>query len=135
MVVNKKIFDLVGGFNTMLPGVAGTLRIGGEGKDLFYKIIALGHSIYYDPNIIVEHVVEVKKLTKEYLYRVASGIGRGERSRTKSISQSTFYIKILEYLFKFAAAILLGVKYALQGKPSKTGPIIQFRIDALLGLI
>jgi len=135
MVVNKKIFDLVGGFNTMLPGVVGTLRIGGEGKDLFYKIMALGNSIYYDPSIIVEHVVEVKKLTKEYLYRVASGIGRGERSRTKAISQRAYINKIIEYLFKFAAAIVLGVKYALQGNPAKTGPIIQFRIDALLGLI
>ena len=135
MVVNKKIFDLIGGFNTMLPGVVGTLRIGGEGKDLFYKIMALGNSIYYDPSIIVEHVVEVKKLTKEYLYRVASGIGRGERSRTKAISQWAYISKIIEYLFKFAAAIVLGIKYALQGNPAKTGPIIQFRIDALLGLI
>jgi hypothetical protein len=135
MVVNKKVFDLIGGFNTMLPGVVGTLRIGGEGKDLFYKIMALGNSIYYDPSIIVEHVVEVKKLTKEYLYRVASGIGRGERSRTKAISQSAYISKIIEYLFKFAAAILLGIKYALQGNPAKTVPIIQFRIDALLGLI
>ena len=135
MVVNKKIFDLIGGFNTMLPGVVGTLRIGGEGKDLFYKIMALGNSIYYDPSIIVKHVVEVKKLTKEYLYRVASGIGRGEKSRTKAISQWAYIKKIIEYLFKFAAAIVLGIKYALQGNPAKTGPIIQFRIDTLLGLI
>jgi hypothetical protein len=97
--------------------------------------MALGNSIYYDPSIIVEHVVEVKKLTKEYLYRVASGIGRGEKSRTKAISQWAYIKKIIEYLFKFAAAIVLGIKYALQGNPAKTGPIIQFRIDALLGLI
>lgn len=135
MVVNKKVFDSVGGFNINLPGVIGTLRIGGEGKELFYKIMALGHKIYYDPSIIVEHVVEVKKLTKEYLYRVASGIGRGERSRTKAISQWAYMNKIIEYLFKFGAAILLGIKYALEGTPAKTIPVIQFRIDALLGLI
>jgi glycosyltransferase involved in cell wall biosynthesis len=135
MVVNKKIFDLIGGFNTNLPGVVGTLRIGGEGKDLFYKIMALGNKIYYDPFIIVEHVVEVKKLTKEYLYRVASGIGRGERSRTKAISKKNYQLKILEYLFKLGASIILGLKYALQGNPAKTMPVIQFRIDALLGLI
>ncbi len=135
MVVNKKTFDLIGGFNTNLPGVVGTLRIGGEGKDLFYKIMALGNKIYYDPSIIVEHVVEVKKLTKEYLYRVASGIGRGERARTKAISQKTYLIKMLEYLLKLGASVILGLKYALQGHPAKTWPVIQFRIDAFLGLI
>ncbi len=135
MIVSKKIFEQIGGFNTQLPGVVGTVRIGGEGKDLFYKIMDLGHTIYYDPTIIVEHVVETKKLTKEYMYRVASGMGRGERARTKAISQKAFVYKIVEYLFKLGAAIILGIKYALQGTPAKTGPIIQFRIDTLKGLL
>ncbi len=135
MIVSKKIFEQIGGFNTQLPGVVGTVRIGGEGKDLFYKIMDLGHTIYYDPTIIVEHVVETKKLTKEYMYRVASGMGRGERARTKAISQKAFVYKIVEYLFKLGAAIILGIKYAIQGNPAKTGPIIQFRIDTLKGLL
>jgi len=77
----------------------GTLRIGGEGKELFFKIMALGHTIYYDPSICVHHVVEVKKLTSEYMYRVASGIGRGEKTRTKAISSKAYTLKIIEYLF------------------------------------
>jgi glycosyltransferase involved in cell wall biosynthesis len=135
MIVSKKIFEQIGGFNTELPGVVGTVRIGGEGKDLFYKIMDLGHTIYYDPSIIVEHVVEVKKLTAEYMYRVASGMGRGERARTKAISNNAYLTKIVEYFFKLGAAIILGIKYALQGTPSKTWPIIQFRIDTLKGLL
>jgi glycosyltransferase involved in cell wall biosynthesis len=135
MIVSKKIFDQEGGFNTQLPGVVGTLRIGGEGKDLFYKILQLGHTIYYDPSIIVEHVVETKKLTSEYMYRVASGIGRGERTRTKAISNKAFVSKIVEYLLKFGASVILGIKYALEGNPAKTWPIIQFRIDTLKGLL
>ena len=135
MIVSKKIFDQIGGFNTQLPGVVGTVRIGGEGKDLFYKILQLGHTIYYDPSIIVEHVVETKKLTSEYMYRVASGIGRGERTRTKAISNKAFVSKIVEYLLKFGASVILGIKYALEGNPAKTWPIIQFRIDTLKGLL
>ncbi|MEN9701193.1 MAG: hypothetical protein RIR55_508 [Bacteroidota bacterium] len=135
MIVAKKIFDQVGGFNEAIPGVVGTLRIGGEGKELFYKIMALDHTIYYDPNIMVHHVVEVSKLTPEYLYRVASGIGRGERSRTKAISSINYFKKVFEYLLKLGAAIVLGIKYALVGTPAKTMPIIQFRIDALKGLL
>jgi glycosyltransferase involved in cell wall biosynthesis len=135
MIVSKAIFEQIGGFNTALPGVVGTLRIGGEGKDLFFKIMQLGHTIYYDPSILVHHVVEVKKLTSEYMYRVASGIGRGEATRTKAISQKTYLIKILEYFFKLGAAIVLGITYAAKGKPAKLWPVIQFRIDALKGLL
>jgi glycosyltransferase involved in cell wall biosynthesis len=135
MIVKKEVYDAIGGFNTALPGVVGTLRIGGEGKELFYKIMSLGHTIYYDPSICVYHVVEVKKLTSEYMYRVASGIGRGEKARTKAISKKAYLLKIFEYLFKLGAAVILGLKYAAQGNPSKTWPVIQFRIDTLKGLI
>ena len=135
MIVRKDDFDLVGGFNTALPGVKGTLRIGGEGKDFFLKLQKAGRRIFYDPNIIVHHVVEIKKLTPEYMYRVASGIGRGERVRTKSTGQLTFAKKILEYLYKLSGSIVLGLWYTLKGKPQQAWPVIKFRIDALKGLL
>ena len=135
MIVKKSVYDQIGGFNVNLPGVVGTLRIGGEGKELFYKILALGHKIYYDPSICIHHVVEVKKLTSEYMYRVASGIGRGEKKRTLNISIGAYLMKILEYLLKLGAGIILGIKYAMQLTPSKTWPIIKFRIDAIKGLL
>ncbi len=135
MVIKKSVFDQIGGFNTTLPGVMGTLRIGGEGKELFYKVIGLGEEIYYDPNIIVYHVVETNKLTKEYLYRVASGIGRGERVRTLSISTFSYTMKLIEYCFKLGAGVVLGIKYAMMGKAAQSWKVIQFRIDAMLGLL
>jgi glucosyl-dolichyl phosphate glucuronosyltransferase len=135
MTVLKSSFDAIGGFNTALPGVVGTLRIGGEGKDFFLRLQELGNKIYYDPGVIVHHVVEVKKLTPHYMYRVASGIGRGERVRTKAISPFAFYKKILEYLYKLAGSVVLGLLYALKGKPFQGRPVIQFRIDALKGLL
>jgi len=135
MIVTKKDFNEVGGFNILLPGVKGTLRIGGEGKDFFMKLQALGKKIYYDPSISVQHVVEVNKLTPEYMYRVASGIGRGERVRMLSSSKTAYFKKIAEYLFKLGASFILGIKYTLQGSPAKAWPVIQFRIDALKGLL
>lgn len=135
MIIRKIDFEAVNGFNVDLPGVVGTLRIGGEGKDFFFKLKALGRVIYYDPAIRVQHVVETSKLTKEYMYRVASGMGRGERVRTRKISTTTYLKKILEYLIKLGAAIILGFKYLLQGHPAQFWPIIQFRIDTLKGLL
>ncbi|TAG12551.1 MAG: glycosyltransferase family 2 protein [Sphingobacteriia bacterium] len=135
MIVHKADFNAVGGFNTALPGVKGTIRIGGEGKDFFLKLKAMGRIIYYDPSVVVEHIVETKKLTPEYLYRVASGVGRGERIRTKAIGEFDFMKKILEYWFKLGASIILSLFYLLQGQPAKMKPVIQFRIDALKGLL
>jgi glycosyltransferase involved in cell wall biosynthesis len=135
MIVVKKDFDAIGGFNTDLPGVKGTLRIGGEGKDFFLRLQALGKAIYYDPSVIVHHVVEVKKLTPHYMYRIASGIGRGERVRMKAVGKFAFFKKIVEYLYKLAGSVVLGIMYALKGKPSQSWPVIKFRIDALKGLM
>ncbi|TDW96643.1 glycosyltransferase family 2 protein [Dinghuibacter silviterrae] len=134
MVVRKADFDAVGGFNTELPGVKGTLRIGGEGKEFFFKLKNLGRTIWYDPEVKVEHVVEVSKLTREYMYRVASGIGRGESVRTKAVGTGAYYKKIAEYLYKLCGSIVLGLLYTVKGQPAKALPVIHFRIDALRGL-
>jgi glycosyltransferase involved in cell wall biosynthesis len=135
MIIRKEDFDAIKGFNTALPGVKGTLRIGGEGKDFFFRLKALGRNIYYDPAIRVQHVVETAKLTNQYLYRVASGMGRGERVRMKEKGGLALSKKIAEYIFKFGASLVLGIKYTLQGAPAKAGPVIRFRIDALKGLL
>jgi glycosyltransferase involved in cell wall biosynthesis len=135
MTIRKSLFEGIGGFNTALPGVVGTLRIGGEGKDFFLRLQDQGKKIYYDPSVIVHHVVEVKKLTPHYMYRIASGIGRGERVRTKAIGPFVFYKKILEYFYKLAGSVVLGIIYALKGKPAQSWPVVRFRIDALKGLL
>jgi hypothetical protein len=41
----------------------------------------------------------------------------------------------VEYLFKLGASVILGLKYTLQGNTAKSWPVIQFRIDALMGLL
>ena len=135
MVIRKKDFDTISGFNTALPGVVGTLRIGGEGKDFFYRLKSLGRTIYYDPDIRVQHTIETAKLTREYMYRVASGIGRGERVRMKEKGILAFYQKLAEYVFKLGASVILGITYIMQGSPAKAMPVIRFRIDALKGLL
>lgn len=135
MAVRKNLFDIIGGFSSFLPGVKGKLRIGGEGKDFFLRLAQLGKPFYYHPKIEVQHVVEVEKLTAEYMYRVASGIGRGERVRTLRMGRTAYLKKIFEYGWKLAAAVVLAVGYALQLQPAKSWPVIKFRIDALKGLL
>lgn len=135
MIVRKDAFDAISGFNTDLPGVKGTLRIGGEGKDFFFRLKQQGATVWYDPDVIVHHVVEVKKLTPQYLYRVASGIGRGEKVRMKELGGSAMTVKFFEYIYKLGGSVVLGILYASKGKPAQSWPVIKFRIDALKGLL
>jgi glucosyl-dolichyl phosphate glucuronosyltransferase len=135
MIVKTADFRQVNGFSEALPGVVGTLRVGGEGKDLFLRLQALGKKVYYSPAVEVQHVTEVEKLTREYMYRVASGIGRGEKVRTKKMGAAAYIKKIAEYIFKLGAAVILAIKYTLQGNPAKAMPVIRFRTDALRGLL
>jgi glycosyltransferase involved in cell wall biosynthesis len=135
MIVAKKDFDAIKGFSTEIPGVKGTLRIGGEGKDFFFRLKATGKTVYYAPDVIVEHIVEVVKLTPEYMYRVASGVGRGERVRVLQKGKFTYYKKLLEYMYKLAGSVALGFTYVIKGNPSQFWPVIQYRIDALKGLV
>jgi glycosyltransferase involved in cell wall biosynthesis len=134
MIVVKEAFDEVGGFSMAIPGVKGALRIGGEGKDFFMRLKAKGYSICYVPNIIVHHVVETEKLTKEYMYRVASGIGRGERLRIEK-GIMPFLKKLFEYLYKLGGSVIIAASYFLKGKSAKAWPVIQFRVDVLKGFL
>ena len=134
MAITKKAFNEIGGFNMALPGVKGNLRIGGEGKDLYFRLKEKGYKIFYIPDMIVYHVVEVSKLDYKYLYRVASGIGRGERQRMSSGGRMKYYNKLAEYIFKLGASFLIGLFYIITLRPSKAWPVIQFRIDAIKGL-
>lgn len=135
MIIKTADFDAIKGFNTALPGVMGTLRIGGEGKDFFFRLKALGRNIFYDPSIRVQHIVETSKLTREYMYRVASGIGRGERVRMLEINKWALFKKLLEYFFKLGASVILSALYVIQRKPAKALPVIYFRWDAIRGLM
>lgn len=134
MAVTREAFYAVGGFNVALPGVKGTLRIGSEGKDLFLRLKERGHKIFYVPDMVVHHVVEVNKLNDQYLYSVASGIGRGERQRISPGGKISYYSKLGEYIFKLGASFVIGLFYIVTLRGSKARPVIKFRIDAIKGL-
>lgn len=52
--VRKKVFEEVGGFNTVYPWASG------EDNDLSYKILNAGHKIYFEKNSLVDHYHTIK---------------------------------------------------------------------------
>ena len=135
MTVRTDLFREVGGFSEQLPGVIGSVRIGGEGKDLCMRLTAKGGKIYFDPNAIVDHVVETSKLTRAYLRNVAEGVGRGERIRTRNKGKLPFIMKVLQHFVKLGPAGIRALYYMLVGKPLQCMPLIRMRLDVIRGLL
>lgn len=68
MVFRKSILEELGGFDESL-GVTPTRRAYGEETDLLIRIHNLGHDIWYDPNIKVEHFFSPQKQSLCFLLK------------------------------------------------------------------
>ena len=55
----KTVFELLGGFNTILGSR-------GEDQELFDRLSASDACVYYDPDVIVSHMIPPERLTKAY---------------------------------------------------------------------
>jgi peptidoglycan/xylan/chitin deacetylase (PgdA/CDA1 family) len=71
----KEIFDLVGYFDEILsPGTPGSA---GEDTDLFYRIVASGYKIRYNPSAVAWHIhrTEYSDLSQQiFKYGIGSGV-------------------------------------------------------------
>lgn len=75
MVFHRRVFEKYGKFNPEL-GYNGKKLVGGEDTDFCKRIISGGGKIAYRPDIVVEHPVEVERVTKQYFKRWYYGIGK-----------------------------------------------------------
>lgn len=130
----KTVFDQVGLFNVDL-GRKGNSLIGAEEKDLFDKMTTRGMAFHYLPTAILFHLIPPKKLTQDYFDRLTLGIGQSERYRTLAISRSKYRRRILSELVKWAATLLLWMRFTLLGTPDKGNKLIAFRRNVTRGLI
>lgn len=130
----KTVFDAVGPFNVQL-GRKGNSLIGAEEKDLFDKMTTRGMHFYYLPNAILYHIIPPHKLTPDYFQRLTYGIGVSERYRTLQISRKKYLSRILKELIKWAATILLWLKFLITLQPEKGNKLVAFRRNVTHGLL
>ncbi len=113
-------------FNTSLGRSKDNL-MGGEEKELFNRLKKAHKNILYFPEIEVLHVIPEKRTTREYIKKLARGVGKSEQLRTIKISR-TAYIKALGMEFiKWTASIVLCIGYILIGMPHKGEILLYFR--------
>lgn len=130
----KSVFDRVGLFNVEL-GRKGDGLVGAEEKDIFDKMTSSNMRFYYLPTAILYHIIPPKKLTKEYFDKLTYSIGRSERIRTKNISTSKYWKRLIAEGIKWAASFVLCTYYTITFSPQKGFKLLRFRYNVTKGLL
>lgn len=130
----KSVFDKVGLFNTEL-GRKGSALLASEEKDIFDKMQQLGMQVLYLPLPVLHHIIPQTKLEEPYFNRLTLQIGRSERMRTKSISQSKYVKRLFLEGVKWCGTLVLLCHYTLQLQPMKGWKLVLFRKNVTAGLL
>lgn len=134
MGFSRKTANQCGLFNTDL-GRSGKNLIGGEEKDYFNRIKALNATVYYLPDIAVEHCIPPSRTTDEYICRLGLGVGQSERQRTLAISKMEYCKRLFLEAVKWAGTLVLWIGYWMQGQPIKGNKLFLFRRNVTKGLL
>lgn len=130
----KSVFDKIGLFNVEL-GRKGNSLIGAEEKDLFDKMTTIGIRFFYLPTAILYHIIPEKKLTQDYFNRLTYSIGVSERYRTLQISKGKYLKRLFSEAIKWAATLVLWLKFAITLQFSKGNKLVLFRWNVTRGLV
>ena len=134
MGIRKAMLDKIGVFNTQL-GRSKKNLMGGEEKDLFERIRQQGGSIYYFPDVLVQHVIPPTRTTKDYVKRLGEGVGRSERIRTLGVSRWKYLKRLLSELVKWGGTTVLWLGFALKRQFEKGNILFTFRRKVTSGLL
>ena len=126
MVFRKEFFDNYGGFNV-------ELHTRGDDKFVFDKLKKAGLKTLYLPKLKVEHFIDDYRLEKGFIIRLSKIIGQSEAIRLKETSKSKKFIKLVEYIFKFGAALIISLGFLFTGQFSKAYYLILVRWNVLHG--
>lgn len=132
MTFRIEAFKKCGNFNTSLGRVKRIL-IGGEEKDIAYRILDAKLKIAYIPDAIVLHLVPETRTTKEFVREQALGIGISEQIRSKANHE--YAKRLLIECIKWGATLILWLKYTLYFQYPKGQMLVLFRYWISQGLI
>ena len=128
MAMRRKVFDIVGLFDTTL-GRTGKRLIGGEESDLFERIAKHDMKCYYQPEAIMYHIIPEEKLTADYFERLAYNTGVSQRTRAH-IHHRTAALYVGE-VAKWCATLLL----CLVHRPTQSRYLLKLRYNISRGIL
>ena len=132
MTFRSSVFEKCGDFNVKL-GRIGRILVGGEEKDLAFRILEAGIKVAYTPEILVLHLVPEERTTMHFIKNQAFGTGRSERIR--SLNNNTYQSRLFSEVIKWAATIILWFHYMIMLKPVIANTLVKFRFWVTMGLL
>ena len=133
MGFRKACLEQCGNFNTEL-GRSKKNLMAGEEKDLFNRLKEKNMPILYFPDIQVEHVIPPKRTTRDYIVRMGQGVGMSERLRCLKIGKKALWKRYFSECIKWAASLVLWVRYAIAFRPVVGNMLVLFRWNVTKGL-
>ena len=134
MGFRKACLEQCGNFNTEL-GRSKKNLMAGEEKDLFNRLKEKNMPILYFPDIQVEHVIPPKRTTRDYIVRMGQGVGMSERLRCLKIGKKALWKRYFSECIKWAASLVLWVRYAIVFRPVVGNMLVLFRWNVTKGLV
>lgn len=132
MIYKREILIEVGMFNVEL-GRKGYSGEASEEKDIFFKIRNKGFKIYYLPDAKVQHIIEKNRLTKDYIDKLAIGVGQSEYKRCRSVGLFAVIKKFINIILKFIAALVISVFYICTFECQKAVALTRYGFNILKG--
>ncbi len=131
MIFKKSLFDKIGGFNT-------ALKLRSDDKYIFLKIWENGYRVLYLPKVVVWHFIDDFRTSLDYVKKVSRLNGEAERTRIGTLEKNrtkTFVLRLLDYIFKLGASVVLWLGYTLKGQSVKGKALFLSMWNALRGFL
>lgn len=126
MIFRKKIFKVTGTFNT-------NLFLRSDDKHIFSQLRAANKLFLYHPKLIVKHHIAANRVTLQSAKKISLSVGGSERVRLQHSGTLKKFLKIIEYIFKLAAALIMAIGFSLKFQFKKAEYIVRNRWYTLLG--
>jgi glycosyltransferase involved in cell wall biosynthesis len=133
MTFRKSLFDIYPPFDIRL-GRIGDGLIGGEEKELFYRLKNSGVQLWYNAEAVVYHLVPEERTTYNFIKNQALGTGKGLKIQAKIEGNFSLLKAYLSEIFKWIASFIISIFYFIILQFRKGIIIIRFRYWVSKGL-
>ncbi len=134
MGVRRSALERYGLFDTGL-GRSGVNPLGGEEKELIFRLRAAGEKIYYVPDAVIWHIIPEARFEDSYFDRLNYLCGVSERYRTRSKGCLSFARRLFMEGVKWGGTLVLALGYTLRGEATKGCYLIRLRRQISRGLL
>ncbi len=126
MTFRRSLFNMHEPFDTKL-GRTGDLLLGGEEKELFYRLKNNGVQLWYNADAVVYHLVPAERTTQVFIKTQALGTGSSKKVQAQIEGNYSLFKAYLAEVFKWGASVAISLSYFMTFRYSKGIMIIKFR--------